>query len=602
MDETEVALIPFRVRMIRNTIPAAALMGSAALIYFIFADTDLYSIELFLGLLIVGITGTLARTLLPWERLLETRQGTRRLYFWSVVDVILVTIAVAITGGARSEFFFLYALTTVFFAAVYPTRRQAAFLCFSIAAYLVTLAGTGWGISPGVLVLRIAILVTLAFIASRISDQMLFTMAAEMRANAEAAHRARLLSIVADAGRAMSSLDPQTVLERMVQGGIELGFDASNIGIFEPDGTYRIVNHRGLPEGYADFRHSATTGAHGLVYSTAKTAIVSDYADNPQGMPQLKSAGVQLVISTPVWIQGRLAAALSVASRVRRSPSSEEVEAVELLAAQAGQALENAHRFEQEHRALERLAETNRLKSDFVSNVSHELRTPLTVIEGMSATLKDRWRSMDEKLIESFLQRILQNALSLHDVITRLLDFSRAEAGRLELHIEPIDLGEFMRSIVERMGSLLSESQIRLDGTQGLLVEGDRLLLERVVENLLSNAVKHNDPGTRISITATRAQGAVRLTVSDDGRGIPAQELPRLCERFFRGGNPDQRSTRGLGLGLALCKEILELHGTHLEVESVQDKGTHFSFALPLIGGTLSRAAGDGQAASAKAS
>jgi signal transduction histidine kinase len=214
--------------------------------------------------------------------------------------------------------------------------------------------------------------------------------------------------------------------------------------------------------------------------------------------------------------------------------------------------------------------------------MSHELRTPLTAIEGIGMTLERHWATLDEKVVREFLGHLNANATSLHQIITTLLDFSRIEAGRLDLDIQDVPVHDWLESLLGRLRAVTKSHTVSLLAPPTVVVRADPILMDRVVENLLSNAVKHTPEGTRVTLTATSRDGRATISVSDDGPGIPETELPHLGDRFFRGGDPATRHTRGTGLGLAFVREILRLHGTDLEIESEPGKGSRFWFELPV--------------------
>src|SRR5205823_5858657 len=231
---------------------------------------------------------------------------------------------------------------------------------------------------------------------------------------------------------------------------------------------------------------------------------------------------------------GRLRAVLvGGTSTVRRIPS-EDVEGMELVAAQAGIALVNAERFE-------RLTELDRLKQDFVSTVSHELRTPLTVIQGLGKTLQQRWDQLEDGLRLELLQRLNENGDSLSSTITSLLDFSRLEAGRLEVRPESFDLGGLVTGVADRVRTLFGTRRLHVDVAAGVGVTADPQLVERVVENLLSNAAKHTPPDCAVRVTLQVDGGHACVAVHDTGNGIPAHEVAHLGDRFFRGGEVHTR-------------------------------------------------------------
>jgi signal transduction histidine kinase len=402
------------------------------------------------------------------------------------------------------------------------------------------------------------------------------------RERVAAERRAFLVATVASVGR-RTTLDPDEVLSTVVDACMHLGFDASGIVLMdEPSRTYRVVHARGLPDEYVRATHPLSTGLVGQVHKERRTMTVADYAEFDEGVSQLRGVGFRGVVISPVWSGGKLVAALAAGTLAVRRLEPEEVEAIELLAAKAGRALENAQRFEDERRTVERLAELDRMKRDFLSTVSHEIRTPLTAIEGLGVTLEERWNDLNEDTRRELINRMNANSATLHDIITSLLDFSRLEAGRLEAQIERVDLHGLLRAVAGRLETLLSDHPFSLHVERGLEVLGDPFLLDRVVENLVSNAAKHTPGGTRIELAARSNTTIAEISVTDSGPGMSEDDMQHIGQKFYRGGDPNARPTKGIGLGLALVREILELHGSTLSVESTVGEGSRFTFRLPL--------------------
>jgi signal transduction histidine kinase len=402
------------------------------------------------------------------------------------------------------------------------------------------------------------------------------------RERVAAERRAFLVATVASVGR-RTTLDPDEVLSTVVDACVRLGFEAGGIAMMdEPSSTYRVVHARGLPEEYTRATHPLATGLVGRVLNERRTVSVANYAEFEDGVSQLKEAGLRAVVVSPVWSAGKLVAALAASTRAERPLEPEEVEAMELLAAKAGRALENAQRFEDERRTVERLAELDRMKRDFLSMVSHEIRTPLTAIEGLGVTLENSWDALSEEERRELLARMNANSATLHDIITSLLDFSRLEAGRLEAQIQRVDLCDLLKAVAGRLKTLMSDHVFSLHVDSGLEVVGDPFLLDRVVENLLSNAAKHTPRGTRIEVTARSEMTVAEIAVTDSGPGMSDDDLQHVGQKFYRGGDPNARPTKGIGLGLALVREILELHGSTLSMESKVGEGSRFAFRLPL--------------------
>ena len=577
----------FRVRAVRIGVLATVLAIVALAVYPFMGgapevDTGPYAL-----LVAVAAVGAAGVVILPWARLLQSPVGNYLFYTWSAFDIVLIALAAAASGGGRSPIVLLYFATTLFFVSSYPRVGQAVLLVLTFAAWLLMVGLTGDNPGSGVLVLQFGSLGVVAFLGSFLSGELVQQMRELAGTRSESQRRAKLLETVAGAASSINVLDPDEVLVHVVDAVGELGFDAANLCLFQDDGTtYRVVHGRGLPKEYEEGIHPANIGMPSLVREAGTTVVVNDYAADPRGVPQLRELGFRAVVATPIWDKGEMAAVLVGGTRTQRNISSEEVEAFQLLARQAEVSLANVERFEQERLMVARLAELDGLKRDFIANVSHELRTPLTVIQGMGKTLANRWSEMDEDVRTELLGRVNRNADVLAATINTLLDFSQLEAGRLDAHPEPFDVGELVRRSVDRLGSLFGTREVAVTVEDGLFVFADPRLIERVLDNLVSNAAKHTPDTAHVVVSASTLDGTgqARVAVSDDGPGIAPADLDHLGERFYRGSDVVARRTRGAGLGLAFARQVVELHGEELEIESELGRGSTFAFRLPLVG------------------
>jgi signal transduction histidine kinase len=514
------------------------------------------------------------------RRLLAAYTVITRVEVWAVPFILLISGAVVLTG-AGSPAMLLYAVPLLAAARTSRPVVQAALFGLTLTSYVGAVALGGSSVTPWRLVATGAALGAVA-----LSAAYLVRGPATRRQNGEVVEpgrRAELLQAVAEAARSVSRLDTDQVLQAVVRAAGRLGFEAANLAVYDDAGLhYRVAHGIGLPASYTEARHSVDTGMPGLVRERRATVVVADSAAHPKAVSVLRDTGFRAVAGTPVWVQGSLDAALVAGTTRRRAITEEDVEALELLASLAGRALENARMFEDEHRAVERLGELDRLKGDFLSTVSHELRTPLTAIEGMGLTLEQQWEVLDEPVRRELLARLNANVISLHRIINTLLDFSRLEEGRMELRRETVAFRPLVEGIVGRLESMLADHHLTLSIPHDLRIKVDPALLERVIENLVSNAVKFTPAGTAVNVTAERLPGGVaEIAVTDRGPGIRPDDLRYLGDRFFRGGDVNTRRTRGTGLGLAVVREILRLHGSTLEVQSEVGRGSRFSFRLP---------------------
>jgi len=234
------------------------------------------------------------------------------------------------------------------------------------------------------------------------------------------------------------------------------------------------------------------------------------------------------------------------------------------------------------------------VRDQFLSVAAHELKTPLTALLGYGQTLLRRVvreSSLGER-DQRLLRQTTEQALRLNRLIDALLDVSRIETGRLSIERRPLDLSGLLQRMVEAVRPTLEQHTLALSGADApVLIEGDELRLEQVVQNLISNAVKYSPDGGSIQIGLADAGAHVRLTVRDEGIGIPPAAISQLFQRFFRVAEADTRHISGMGIGLYVVKEIVGLHGGTVAVESAEGRGSTFTISLPRDGEPAAAAA-----------
>jgi PAS domain S-box-containing protein len=302
--------------------------------------------------------------------------------------------------------------------------------------------------------------------------------------------------------------------------------------------------------------------------------VLQDFAD-PGGFAVLRSLGFVSSMRVPLRVQGRAVGTISLAcSEASRRFQSEDLAFAKELAHRASSALENARTFHESQ-------EANRVKDEFLATISHELRTPLNAILGWTTMLR-RKPDVDAK---KALDTIERNARAQMRLIEDVLDVSRAVTGKLKIEPAEVDVAAVLRASVEVVTPMAEAKAIALDvqiegGVSRVCGDADRL--QQAFWNVLQNAIKFTGKGGRVSARLVRYDSRVELVVSDTGRGIRSDFLPFVFDRFRQADSSTTRAEGGLGLGLAITKHVVELHGgTVLARSRGEGHGTTFTIVLP---------------------
>jgi K+-sensing histidine kinase KdpD len=227
--------------------------------------------------------------------------------------------------------------------------------------------------------------------------------------------------------------------------------------------------------------------------------------------------------------------------------------------------------------------EADRLRSELISSVSHELRSPLTLIKGYSTSLLRHDVKWSEDDVREFLLVIDDKTDVLRDLIDKLLQSAKLEAGALRLEKEPVLIPQMVRKLVQDPEFNGKGHSYRVSFPQSFpVIDGDVRCLEQVLRNLLQNAVKYSPAGSEVSIMGESFEHEIAVSVQDHGVGIPEAEQTRIFERFFRGKDPVVHSTSGSGLGLSIARAHVEAHGGTIGLESSVGHGSRFFFTLPI--------------------
>jgi GAF domain-containing protein/response regulator RpfG family c-di-GMP phosphodiesterase len=315
---------------------------------------------------------------------------------------------------------------------------------------------------------------------------------------------------------------------------------------------------------------------------TQEPVVVCDlsiYSSELRGLnlPWKKPARSLMVV--PLLADGKCIGSITLreGAKVRRWLSS-DIELAKAVAAQAAIAVQQSRLYQKTREQAERLLELDKQKTEFFQNISHEFRTPITLIQGPleSAVAAGVGLSLEQSAIA------LRNSRRLLRLVNQLLDLQRLDAGRMQPSFRPCDLVEFVSQIVESFRPYCEKKELHLvtDFSECPKVYLDMEKFDKVVYNLLSNAMKFTPEDGTISVTLQAQDNHCILQVKDTGIGIVQEQIPLLFERFRQAEGSENRSYEGSGLGLALVKELVELHGGQVTVDSVYGHGTTFTLWL----------------------
>jgi signal transduction histidine kinase len=232
---------------------------------------------------------------------------------------------------------------------------------------------------------------------------------------------------------------------------------------------------------------------------------------------------------------------------------------------------------------VEKLRLAERMRRDLIGNISHDLRTPLTSVQGYLETmaLKDTQLSAEER--QRYLAISLRNMASLQRLVEELFELARLDARQVTMRPEPLQIAELAQDVALKLAHRAQETGVSItvqpEGDLPL-VSCDVGLIERVLTNLVENAVRFTPPGGSVRLELDGGKGEVKVTVADTGTGIADEDLPHVFERFYRADKSRDRTREGAGLGLAIARQIVDLHGSTLTVESSPGAGARFSFSL----------------------
>ncbi|PIG94382.1 GAF domain-containing protein [Gloeocapsopsis sp. IPPAS B-1203] len=397
-----------------------------------------------------------------------------------------------------------------------------------------------------------------------------------------------------------SSLDPQDIFAAITQQlGQALHVDGCAlslwteedefvqcVGLYNRTETESFLSPQQLPQSRSPIAGNPVLQ---LLLKTQQPVVINDLNQQPEmrglDLP-LSSPAARALLVVPLLADNTSIGSITLRSFYKpRHWQIEEIELAQAVAAQAAIAVQQSRLYQKSCALADRLMELDRQKTHFFQNISHEFRTPLTL---MLAPLESAVNQQQDLPLEQ-AAIALRNSRRLLRLVNQLLDLQRLDAGRMQPSFRPCDLLAFVSQIVESFRPYCEKKELELITEFNLcpLVYLDTEKFDKVIYNLLSNAMKFTPPGGKITIRVETAGDHCLIQVKDTGIGIAKEQIPHLFKRFHQAEAALNRSYEGSGLGLALAKELIELHSGQISVESIREQGTTFTVWLPIGKGHL---------------
>ena len=322
----------------------------------------------------------------------------------------------------------------------------------------------------------------------------------------------------------------------------------------------------------------------GAVLSTNQPIVVNDVSQEPRWNPeiaQMLQFSTDSILGVPMLGQDKAVGVLEAINKREGKFDQNDVEMLGMLANMAGVAIEKAWLIDQLQQANRKLNELDKLKSDFISLAAHELRTPLSIILGYVGFLSDE---VDEDAKGHF-DSVLRAALKLRSLIEDMINLQYVDAGISDREVEPITLQHLINDLLVDQHPSIEAKRLKISVNQpetSLIINGHRGMLEAALSNLINNAVKFTPENGDIWVNMTQKNEEVWVSVRDTGIGMEPEQLGRIFDRFYQVEPHMRRHYEGLGLGLAIAKELIELHGGRIWASSQLGQGSEFLVALPL--------------------
>ena len=383
------------------------------------------------------------------------------------------------------------------------------------------------------------------------------------------------------------AVEIESFLQKMVSAAGELT-DSEAASILELDEQGESLRFIASPKVHKDalraVRVPVNMSMAGWVIREQKSLVSPDVTTDERhfsGVDLTLAYKTHTLLAVPLTVRGKALGVLEAVNKNKAHYTEDDVLILETLAAPIALFLQNNYLQRRIEASSTQVSELDHLKTDFIAITSHELRTPLGVILGHATFLR-------ELLAEEFREQmdvIIKNAFRLKEIIESLASMDNYKTGSARLHPQMVSMKHVIEEVVSSLSDMASEQNITLtteSARDDLFVEADETKISIAVSNLVKNGITFTDAGGHVLVKSESLPGYVKVSVIDDGIGIPMKDLPHIFERFFQVESHLTRRHNGMGLGLSVAKVMIEMHGGRIWAESLEGKGSNFTFLLPL--------------------
>jgi signal transduction histidine kinase len=392
-----------------------------------------------------------------------------------------------------------------------------------------------------------------------------------------------------DLTRSLSAAqDVDSYLQTLLSAAVELT-DSETASILEYDREADELRFRATPWFHSDVLTPVcvpiNTSAAGWVVRKATPLIIADVSKDERHFRQvdvLSKFKTRSLLAAPLKYRNKIIGVFEALNKTNDAHYTEvDVTILETLASLAVSAMQNDMLEQRIKTSYNEVAALDRLKSDFIAITSHELRTPLGLILGHATFLRELLEGQHFEQVDA----IIRNSTKLKDIIENLSNVDNYQSGAARIRQRQISMASVTADVVASFQEIAKQKNITMRADldeDELLVEADGSKIAIAISNLIKNAITFTDQGGQILITAEAVPNHVKISVIDNGIGIPPADLPRIFERFFQVESHLTRRHGGMGLGLSVAKAMIEMHGGRIWAESVAGRGSNFTFLLPL--------------------